>query len=103
MMMGASQGDPRMSMSLGSGGQSAPVRSSQPAPVTVAEPLFDTELLKDRSKAFEAFRRTYRKNESIEENKALLKTKYDEANALGESGRKSKTKISEQTPVWCAG
>jgi hypothetical protein len=66
--------------------------------------LFDTELLKDRNKAFEHFRRSYRKNEQIESTKMQLKAKcvqvhipslincnilhrYDEAQGLGESVR----------------
>jgi kinesin family protein 6/9 len=37
--------------------------------------LLDTELLKDRNKAFEHFRRSYRKNEQIESTKMQLKAK----------------------------
>jgi kinesin family protein 6/9 len=45
----------------------------------------EAEALLQRNAAFEAFRRSYRKNEVIEENKLLLKQKYDEAKALGEA------------------
>ena len=37
------------------------------------ETLVDTELLRDRNQSFEHFRKSYRKNEAIEENKATLK------------------------------
>ena len=57
--------------------------------------LFDTELLKDRNKAFEHFRRSYRKNEQIESTKMQLKAKYDEAQGLGESVRQVKNRISQ--------
>lgn len=50
---------------------------------TPQTPVMD--LLADRNKAFEMFRKSYRKNEAIEDNKALLKTKYNEAKALGET------------------
>jgi kinesin family protein 6/9 len=44
--------------------------------------LVNTDLLRDRNKAFEHFRKSYRKNEAIEENKAILKKKYSSAKAL---------------------
>ena len=34
------------------------------------------EDLADRAKAFEMFRKSYRKNEAMEDNRALLKEKY---------------------------
>ena len=34
------------------------------------------EDLADRTKAFDMFRKSYRKNEAMEENRALLKEKY---------------------------
>lgn len=39
----------------------------------------------DRSSAFEEFRKSYRKNQVIEENKQILKAKYEEAKQLGEA------------------
>ena len=36
-------------------------------------------ILADRNRAFELFRKSYRKNDVIEENKAILRSKYDEA------------------------
>ncbi len=57
--------------------------------------LLDTELLKDRNKAFEHFRRSYRKNEQIESTKMQLKAKYDEAQGLGESVRQVKNRIGQ--------
>jgi len=47
--------------------------------------LSNANLLADRNKAFELFRKSYRKNEVIEDNKALLKSKYMEAKALGQT------------------
>ena len=44
----------------------------------------EAEALLARNAAFEAFRRSYRKNEVIEDNKLLLKGKYEEAKSLGE-------------------
>eukprot|EP00898_Chlorokybus_atmophyticus_P000863 jgi/Chlat1/1778/Chrsp134S02115 len=52
--------------------------------------LVDASLLADRNKAFEMFRKSYRKNEAIEENKTTLKSKYDEAKQLGENINKSR-------------
>jgi len=52
------------------------------------------EALLQRNAAFEAFRRSYRKNEVIEENKQLLKAKYDEAKALGERVNAARAEIN---------
>ncbi|DBA83158.1 TPA: hypothetical protein ACH3X2_006681 [Trebouxia sp. C0005] len=57
--------------------------------------LLDTSVLADRGKAFDLFRRSYRKNEVIEENKALLKEKYTTAKALGKQVTDNKQRISE--------
>lgn len=43
------------------------------------------EDLADRAKAFETFRKSYRKNEAMEENRALLKSKYGRGKELGMS------------------
>jgi kinesin family protein 6/9 len=56
--------------------------------------LLDQDLLLDRTKAFELFRRSYRKNEVIEENKATLKDKYAEAKDLAARINASKDKIN---------
>ena len=52
------------------------------------------DALIERNAAFEAFRRSYRKNEVIEENKLLLKGKYDEAKSLGESVNAARSDIN---------
>ena len=52
-----------------------------------AADLLDVAVLADRSKAFELFRKSYRKNEVIEENKLLLKEKYRQAKQLGQQVR----------------
>ena len=59
--------------------------SAAAAPAAAAAAVDVAELLADRNKAFEVFRKSYRKNEAIEENKALLKAKYGEAKGLGET------------------
>ena len=41
------------------------------------------EDLADRTKAFDMFRKSYRKNEAMEENRALLKEKYGRGKQLG--------------------
>ena len=38
----------------------------------------------DRVNAFELFRKSYRKNELMEENKLVLKEKYDQGKKLGQ-------------------
>lgn len=52
------------------------------------------ELLRDRNKAFEVFRKSYRKNEVIEENKQLLRDKYEDAKRLGQAVNDSRSRIS---------
>jgi kinesin family member 6/9 len=42
------------------------------------------EDLADRTKAFDLFRRSYRKNEAMDENRELLKQKYARGKELGE-------------------
>ena len=37
----------------------------------------------DRANAFELFRKSYRKNELMEENKLILKDKYERGKKLG--------------------
>mmetsp|Transcript_31029 Transcript_31029/g.80829 ORF Transcript_31029/g.80829 Transcript_31029/m.80829 type:complete len:928 (+) Transcript_31029:376-3159(+) len=72
--------------------------SSSSSSAAAADPmsqLFNANLLADRNKAFELFRKSYRQNEVIEDNKALLKQKYDAAKAIGASVNESKTRISE--------
>mmetsp|Transcript_2784 Transcript_2784/g.9791 ORF Transcript_2784/g.9791 Transcript_2784/m.9791 type:complete len:822 (+) Transcript_2784:575-3040(+) len=59
------------------------------------ELLNSRDLLADRNKAFELFRKSYRKNEVIEENKQLLKSKYEEAKALGAGVNASRNRINE--------
>ncbi|KAL1525694.1 hypothetical protein AB1Y20_020543 [Prymnesium parvum] len=54
----------------------------------------EAEALLERNAAFEAFRRSYRKNEVIEDNKLLLKQKYEEAKKLGESVNRSRSAIN---------
>lgn len=41
------------------------------------------EDLADRAKTFELFRKSYRKNEAMEENRELLKEKYGRGKQLG--------------------
>jgi len=46
---------------------------------------FNVEDLADRTKAFDHFRKSYRKNEAMEDNRNLLKEKYARGKALGSS------------------
>mmetsp|Transcript_14140 Transcript_14140/g.47146 ORF Transcript_14140/g.47146 Transcript_14140/m.47146 type:complete len:765 (+) Transcript_14140:51-2345(+) len=59
-----------------------------------AEGTVEAELLIARNAAFEAFRRSYRKNQAIEENKKQLKEKYDAAKALGEAVNAVRSRIN---------
>jgi len=88
----------------GGGGSEAAAPSStagsiregmDPDAVELVDVLANTDLLKDRNKAFELFRKSYRKNEVIEENKALLKQKYELAKALGGKVNSNKKRINE--------
>lgn len=56
--------------------------------------LCNSDLLADRNKAFELFRKSYRKSEAIEENKQELKAKYDRAKELGQVVNSSRTSIN---------
>ncbi|KAK2146062.1 hypothetical protein LSH36_635g01011 [Paralvinella palmiformis] len=53
------------------------------------------EMSMGRQEAFEIFRRDYHHNQTIEENKALLKHKYAEAKSLGETVNQARTKINK--------
>ena len=51
----------------------------------------------DRAKAFDVFRKSYRKNEALEENRQLLKEKYALGKKLGESVNITRTQIKTLT------
>ncbi|OMJ82170.1 hypothetical protein SteCoe_17189 [Stentor coeruleus] len=51
------------------------------------------EELQDRNKAFEVFRRSYRKNEAMDENKAILKEKISRAKTLTEMINQARGRI----------
>lgn len=55
------------------------------------------EDLADRAKAFEVFRKSYRKNEAMEENRNLLKEKYARGKQLGGSVNECRNKIKNFT------
>lgn len=46
--------------------------------------ISDAQILADRDRSFDLFRTVYPKHQTIEDNKALLKSKYDEAKAVAE-------------------
>ena len=52
-------------------------------------------LFKGRQEAFDIFRRDYKNNSAIEQNKSELKTKMKEAKQIGGLVNKSREKISE--------
>lgn len=51
------------------------------------------EDLADRTKAFDVFRRSYRKNEAMDENRDLLKQKYARGKELGNMVNESREQI----------
>ena len=51
--------------------------------------------LEDKKKALKIFRETYAKNQAVEDNKVMLKTKYNEAKQTGEVINAARTKINE--------
>lgn len=55
------------------------------------------EDLTDRAKAFEMFRKSYRKNEAMEENRQLLKEKFARGKQLGQQVNESRQLIKEYT------
>ena len=55
------------------------------------------EDLADRTKAFDAFRRSYRKNEAMDENRDLLKQKYSRGKDLGNMVNDSRNQIKTLT------
>lgn len=55
------------------------------------------EDLADRAKAFDLFRKSYRKNEAMEDNRALLKEKYGRGKQLGQAVNQSRQMIKQYT------
>ena len=55
------------------------------------------EDLADRAKAFDVFRKSYRKNEAMEDNRQLLKEKYGRGKQLGSEVNKSRQLIKQYT------
>lgn len=53
--------------------------------------------LADRAKAFDMFRKSYRKNEAMEENRQLLKEKYAQGKQLGQDVNQSRQIIKSLT------
>jgi kinesin family protein 6/9 len=55
------------------------------------------EDLADRAKSFDMFRKSYRKNEAMEDNRELLKKKYARGKDLGTSVNQTRTLIKQYT------
>jgi hypothetical protein len=53
--------------------------------------------LADRARAFDMFRKSYRKNEAMEENRNLLKEKYARGKELGNDVNESRNYIKQFT------
>ena len=53
--------------------------------------------LADRAKAFDMFRKSYRKNEAMEDNRLLLKEKYGRGKQLGQGVNQSRQLIKQYT------
>jgi kinesin family member 6/9 len=66
----------------GSGNKPAPGPPPPPENTFMASFMVDPAVLEDPTKAFEAFKSQYPKNDAIRDNKILLKEKYDAAKAL---------------------
>lgn len=60
----------------------------------VAPVNLTNEQLKDRAACFEIFRKSYRKNQALEENKEILKEKYARAKQLGAVVNNSRSEIN---------
>ena len=58
---------------------------------------YSLEDLADRAKAFEHFRKSYRKNEAMEDNRNLLKEKYARGKNLGTMVNETRNMIKEYT------
>ncbi len=52
------------------------------------------EQLLDRANSFELFRKSYRKNELMEENKQILKEKFERGKSLGIKVTETRNKIN---------
>lgn len=71
--------------------QDAP--NAVPTAMQLAQDLGSLQMI-DRAKAFEMFRKSYRKNEVIEKGKQNLKAKIDEAKSIAVHVNDAKTKLS---------
>ena len=49
----------------------------------------------DRANCFELFRKSYRKNEVMDDNKSILKSKYTDARSLGAIVNGARTRIND--------
>lgn len=64
----------------------------------VSAPIHCTmEDLADRAKSFDMFRKSYRKNEAMEDNRELLKQKYARGKHLGTSVNQTRSLIKQYT------
>eukprot|EP00916_Digyalum_oweni_P008513 GHVL01014274.1.p2 GENE.GHVL01014274.1~~GHVL01014274.1.p2 ORF type:complete len:329 (-),score=111.97 GHVL01014274.1:50-1036(-) len=65
-------------------------------PIKRQESSFDElELLRDRAKAFEVFRKNFRSNEAFDNNKELLRGQFAEAKNLGQRANDSRAAINK--------
>lgn len=96
----------RLSMAKEPGNQQAEAkqqRSTSKAPQPPVDTSFtatfrvDPAVLDDPTRAFEAFKAHYPKNDVIRENKVLLKTKYDAAKELATSVNDARNQIKQLT------
>lgn len=63
----------------------------------ISEVKLDTEDLVDKTKAFDKFRKSYRKNEAMEENKLILKEKMKEGKETGLHLKELKDEMKHMT------
>ena len=91
-LLAGAAAQPRPPSATSSGGTASSPSTSGPDDLAA---LADPSILADRTRAFELFRKSYRKTEVIEENKALLKTRYEEAKGMGAEVNDAKQRIQE--------
>ena len=64
------------------------------APESETRPRLSAEVLADKRRCFEIFRKSYAHNDAVEENKALLRSRYDEAKATGKLVNSARSSIN---------
>eukprot|EP00946_MAST-07B_sp_MAST-7B-sp1_P000703 g703.t1 len=69
-------------------------RSSSLSAEGIPSQTISAEILKDKRRSFDIFRKSYAHNQAIEENKALLRTRYSSAKKMGKLVNDARTSIN---------